>query len=779
MNLDAVPEELKTRRQWVVCGDDKILRKPMDPARKAKVNDPTTWSGYGEAVAALEAPGSSFLGYVFLADDPVAGVDFDDCRNPDSGVIDAAVQAEVEKLDSYTEVSPSGTGLHVLVTLDEKLPAHGRKKSWVEIYESGRFFTITGSHLPGTPATINARTQEVLALHKRAFGDKDATLSTDNSAKGSNAKSGALTDVPKMTDRQRIRLLEDGKWGEAGFPSQSEADLAFVRHLIVKLGGDLVKVDEMFRASGLMRDKWDERHSADGKTYGEMTIQSAVESLAQDLKRMRRKVSQADELLELAEPLHLVRVRTGEGFAVGEEDGIRQTISLESQDFKHYLLRKYYLSSGGRAPSETALKAAIDTLKAKARFEGEEVEVHLRIGGGPDVVYLDLGRAKWEAVEVTGSGWQIVPQPPVLFARSAGMLPLPYPEAGGSLDLLRPLLNMETDEHWILYVAWLMGCLNPSGPYPILILQGEQGSAKSMAARIAKAVLDPEESPLRPPPTSDRDLLIAASHTRILAYDNLSGIDRDMGDSICRLATGGGNRLRKLYTDNDEVIFNAVRPITVNGIEDLTAREDLASRAIVLHLPSIPAGRRKEESRLWEEFDRVHARVLGALLDAVAAALASRRKAPRELPRMADFARWVIRSEESLPWEPGRFMAAYARSIDDVAEDTLANDPVASILIEMLQTRGIIQETASTLLEMINNSVSFDYQRPLGWPKSPRMLSNRLDRLAPHFRAVGIAFERGKSGNRYIRLEVERTQGTQDSGTSNKDKRKRATLLIR
>ena len=131
------------------------------------------------------------------------------------------------------------------------------------------------------------------------------------------------------------------------------------------------------------------------------------------------------------------------------------------------------------------------------------------------------------------------------------MQPLPYPEPGGSLELLRPLLNLGEAEHWILYVAWLMGCLNPRGPYPILILQGEHGSAKSMGARIAKALLDPEETPLLPPPTNDYALLIAATHTWILAYDNLSGISRETGDAICRLATGGGNRARKLYTDSD------------------------------------------------------------------------------------------------------------------------------------------------------------------------------------------------------------------------------------
>ena len=362
----------------------------------------------------------------------------------------------------------------------------------------------------------------------------------------------------------------------------------------------------------------------------------------------------------------------------------------------------------------------------------------------------------------------MVTEPPVLFTRTAGMLSLPHPEPGGSVELLRPLLNMADDDLWIQYVAWLMACLNPRGPYPIQILQGEQGSAKSTAARMAKALLDPDASPLRTPPANDRELMIAALHTWILAYDNLSGLERYLSDAICRLATGGGNRFRKLYTDNAEVLFTATRPVILNGIEDLTNREDLASRAIVLGLPSIPGGRRRREAELWEEFERVRPQVLGALFDAVVAVLASRKKKmPADLPRMADFAWWVMRAEPALPWEAGRFMATYARSMENVAEEALANDAVASTLIQMLRSQKVILKEPSALLDSLNNHASVAMQREAGWPRSPRGLTNKLSRLAPALRTVGIVIERKKAGGRrLVEIRIDGSQGTQDSETS-------------
>jgi hypothetical protein len=124
---------------------------------------------------------------------------------------------------------------------------------------------------------------------------------------------------------------------------------------------------------------------------------------------------------------------------------------------------------------------------------------------------VDLCNDSWEAVEITPTGWHVLPDPPVTFVRKDNAAALPLPASGGSVDELRPLLNVRAEEDFRLLVSWLIGALNPEGPYPVLVLQGEQGSAKSTTVRVLRAVADPAVEPLRAPPRDERDLAIAAS----------------------------------------------------------------------------------------------------------------------------------------------------------------------------------------------------------------------------------------------------------------------------
>ena len=124
----------------------------------------------------------------------------------------------------------------------------------------------------------------------------------------------------------------------------------------------------------------------------------------------------------------------------------------------------------------------------------------------------------------------------------------------------------------------MLAVLRPHGPYPVLVLSGEQGSAKSTFSKILRALLDPNAAPLRALPREDRDLFIAATNSHLLTFDNVSGLPSGISDTLCRLATGGGFAVRQLYTDQDEVIFDAPRPVILNGIEDIVTRPDLADR---------------------------------------------------------------------------------------------------------------------------------------------------------------------------------------------------------
>jgi hypothetical protein len=173
----------------------------------------------------------------------------------------------------------------------------------------------------------------------------------------------------------------------------------------------------------------------------------------------------------------------------------------------------------------------------------------------------------------------------------------------------------------------------------VIVLSGEQGSAKSTFSAILRALLDPNTAPLRALPREDRDLFIAASNGHVLAFDNVSGLPAWISDTLCRLATGGGFAVRQLYSDQDEVLFDAARPVILNGIEDIVTRPDLADRAVFLTLEPIPEERRRPEQELWAAFEAERPRILGVLLDAVAKGLAQLQHTKLDrLPRMADFA---------------------------------------------------------------------------------------------------------------------------------------------
>src|SRR5207302_9585929 len=232
-------------------------------------------------------------------------------------------------------------------------------------------------------------------------------------------------------------------------------------------------------------------------------------------------------------------------------------------------------------------------------------------------LYLDLGDEKWRAVEIDATGWRVIDNPPVRFRRAAGMKPLLIPVKGGSVETLRSFLNVQSDADFVLVVAWTLACLRNHGPYPVIVLSGEQGSAKSTFSAILRSLLDPNTAPLRALPREDRALSIAASNGHLLAFANVSGLAAWISDTLCRLATGGGFAVRQLYTDQDEVLFDAARPVILNGIEEIVTRPDLADRALFMTLEPIPEERRRPEQELWAAFEAERPRILGVLLDAV------------------------------------------------------------------------------------------------------------------------------------------------------------------
>jgi hypothetical protein len=256
----------------------------------------------------------------------------------------------------------------------------------------------------------------------------------------------------------------------------------------------------------------------------------------------------------------------------------------------------------------------------------------------------------------------------------------------------------------------------------------------------------------------ERELMIAANNGYLLAFDNLSGLPIWLSDALCRLASGGSFAVRQLYTDDEEVLFEAARPILLNGIEEVISRPDLGDRAIFLTLAPIDEAQRRPENELWREFEIARPRILGALLDAAVHGLRTLGRVHLDrLPRMADFAIWATACETAL-WPAGTFARAYGANRRTAIEGMIDADPVAACVREIMAERSSWTGSAADLLRAsVGRGSDSSSTDRTGWPNNPRALAGRLRRVQTLLRAVGIeiGFRReGRAGTRIIRMNT-------------------------
>lgn len=279
LDLRRIPERLREIARWVlwryVTRKGKRTKVPCSAidGRAASATDPATWSTFDEAVTAFEKGGFDGIGFVFSPDDGLCGIDLDNCIGQ-SGELEPWARGIVDRVATYTEVSPSGRGVKLFAVA--KLPPGRRRRDKVELYDTGRFFTVTGQHLPGTPTTVENRQAEIDALHAEIFGEgspppRPRPVAVPPPVAGDDellAKARAARNGAKFS-----ALFDHGDTSDHN-GDHSAADLALCSHLAFWTGGDPAAIDRLFRRSALMRPKWDERRGE--STYGERTIRAAL-----------------------------------------------------------------------------------------------------------------------------------------------------------------------------------------------------------------------------------------------------------------------------------------------------------------------------------------------------------------------------------------------------------------------------------------------------------------------------------------------------------------------
>jgi len=438
----------------------------------------------------------------------------------------------------------------------------------------------------------------------------------------------------------------------------------------------------------------------------------------------------------------------GNAYARIKSDSHHETWMLGSKGFNEWIAAAMYRTAE-LLPKAEAIKDATNSLSGLAKYgnSDEKRKVYLRAGVTEAGAYvIDLCNDEWQSIIVEPGKWSLDTAQTVAFRRASTNKPLPVPLAAGAgnVDKLWGLVNIKESDRNIL-LADVLECFRPDTDYPVTEIGGEQGSGKSWAQHVIRELIDPNAANLRGKPRNPEDIFVAAHHSLMVSYENLSHISDDMQDAFCTLATGGGVAGRKLHTNHEEAVMSAKNPVFMNGIGTLATRQDLVDRLISVGLIPFSSKERKTKKDLDAEFNECKAEIFTGLLDLFAKALEILPKMQIEdKPRLGDFAlfgsavyaaRGVVEPEKA-------FMADYMAMRNDAIFRTLDSSPVAAAIILYLEQHkdGAEFSTAKAALDALSAHKSDGES----FPKSGKGLSEALKRLAPAFRQIGIRAETAK-----------------------------------
>jgi hypothetical protein len=427
------------------------------------------------------------------------------------------------------------------------------------------------------------------------------------------------------------------------------------------------------------------------------------------------------------------------------DGGLHQVDQGECRALARFL-DKAFFELKGKYPTESALKEAIIKMERHAEKIVEK-DIPIRVRHEDTTTYVDFGNG--EGTVLTSKGWWVDELPEtVYFKRPQGMGRMTPPAKKGSLKTLKELINFESEKDWHMILSWLTAAIGMTdGTYPILMIAGDAGAAKSTGTKILKAIADPQFPELLPYPRSVDALQLHAAYNYIMAYDNLSGISNEVSDALCTIASGTGFLARKLYTNLGRCALMVKRPIILNGIDNVARRNDFASRTIFIKFAEVEKGQRLSEEYINDIVERDLPKWRAAIYDIITKVKdIDRSKLGRPDVRLSDFASWAQAVSQVMKWKESAY-DILEENEEELVSHLRETDLVTVYLLSYMENREIWKGTTKELYEELVAVVPSDVKRSKDWPDTLNGFGMRVNRAKPTLRSGGLKLEkvRGRS----------------------------------
>jgi hypothetical protein len=462
----------------------------------------------------------------------------------------------------------------------------------------------------------------------------------------------------------------------------------------------------------------------------------------------------------LSENLKIILGQNGKAYAIIQGAGNAYALAVGSKALNN-CIRQLAMNEGIKL-RRNDLSDINHHLQAEAEMAGVRRDVWHRVAQTEDGIVIDLGDDQHTHVRIMPGHVNVIRSGSnTLFSRSPVSKAMVLPVQVGNLRLLEKYINLQPVQR-LLLVAWISYTLAhpkiPASKFVILVLQGNQGSGKSLLCRIIQQLIDPSIVGVQVLPSNPKDLSIASQNAHVLCYDNLRAISHSISDVLCTAATGGAITSRQLYSDADLNVIQLHVALVLNGIHSFIDQPDLAQRCLPLELLTISEGQRMSEVQFDREFQRDLPAIMGGLFDLIANILTHLPTVKVTNPeRMLDFVRWLAAMEMADGAPAGTYQAGYSNLLNQGQLDTLQENLLASEVLDFArQLAGIDWSgTPAELLVGLTKQASPQTQRSREWPQNAIALSKRLKPLVAGLMTQGVHIDFTRGKERMITVKME------------------------